>query len=268
MRLSIITINYNNKSGLQKTIESVVAQTYKDFEYIVIDGGSNDGSFNVIKDYEKKISYWVSEKDSGIYNAMNKGIVQAKGKFCLFLNSGDWLVDRDILDRVFSLKSEEDIVYGNILKVYSATKIECDKAPQRSVLTLADMFFSTLNHPSTFIKRRLFDEYGLYNEEYQIVSDWAFFLKVIGVYNVSVKYIDVDISCYDMTGVSSSNGKLVRQERETELKKTLPGRVYKDYQQMAEYRWKARTYDKIVSQKPLWYLMSIYNKLFGYILWK
>jgi glycosyltransferase involved in cell wall biosynthesis len=266
-KLSIITINYNNLAGLKKTMPSVLEQTFTDYEYIVIDGLSTDGSSEYVKSFNDKLSYWISEKDKGIYSAMNKGIVKAKGEYCLFLNSGDRLADRDVLGNVFSSEFGEDIVYGNILKVCSTDKIERDKAPQRSVLTLADMFFSSLNHPGTFIKRKLFDEYGLYNEEYKIVSDWAFFLKVIGVHNVPVKYIDVDISYYDMTGISSENGRLAAEERELELKKALPGRVYSDYKQMAENLWKVRTYDKIVNQKALWYFISAYNKLFGRPLW-
>lgn len=267
MKLSVITINFNNKLGLLKTIESVLSQTYKNFEYLIIDGGSTDGSKDIIEKYSNKITYWVSERDKGIYNAMNKGIKQAKGEYCLFLNSGDYLIDSNVLEKVFSQNFDEDIVYGNILKEYSSGKIEQDKYPQRSELTLADLFFSSLNHPSSFIKRKLFDQYGLYNEEYKIVSDWAFFFKVIGIYNVPVKYIDMDISCYNMAGISSNSGDIGERERQMELKKALPDRVYRDYQQMAEYRWKVRTYDKIVSQKPLWYFISIYNKLFGRPLW-
>ena len=89
MRLSIITINYNNREGLRKTIESVVNQTYRNFEYIIIDGGSTDGSVEVVKEYADRISYWVSEPDNGIYNAMNKGVLAANGKYIQFLNSGD-----------------------------------------------------------------------------------------------------------------------------------------------------------------------------------
>jgi glycosyltransferase involved in cell wall biosynthesis len=266
-RISVITINYNNLAGLQKTVASVIAQTYRNFEYIIIDGGSTDGSKSLIEKNADKISYWVSEKDKGIYNAMNKGILKAKGEYCLFLNSGDWFVNPDVLENVFTSDPQESIVYGNILKVYSPHKIETDKEPQRSTLTLADMFFSTLNHPASFIKRSLFDKFGLYNEEYKIVSDWAFFLNVIGIHNVPVKYVDIDITCYDMSGISSSDSELAAKERETELKKTLPERVYVDYQQMAEYRWKVRTYDRIVKQKPLWYLISAYNKVCGRCLW-
>ena len=111
--LSIITINRNNAAGLRKTIESVVSQTYTDFDYIIIDGASTDESVDVIKEYADRITYWVSEPDTGIYNAMNKGILKANGEYCLFLNSGDWLYDNDVLNDVFSISPTEDIVYGN-----------------------------------------------------------------------------------------------------------------------------------------------------------
>ena len=100
-QLSIITINYNNLAGLQKTFESVFNQTFQDFEYIVIDGGSTDGSKELIEQYHDKIDYWVSEPDSGIYNAMNKGIVRANGEYLQFLNSGDSLLGENILKNVF-----------------------------------------------------------------------------------------------------------------------------------------------------------------------
>ena len=92
-KISVITINYNNKSGLEKTIQSVISQTYFELEYIIIDGGSSDGSIDVIKKYENKIDYWISEQDKGIYNAMNKGIAQAHGEYCNFMNSGDCFHD-------------------------------------------------------------------------------------------------------------------------------------------------------------------------------
>ena len=111
-KLSIITINLNNAAGLRKTIESVVNQTFTDYEYLIIDGGSTDGSVEVIKEFADKITYWVSEPDKGIYNAMNKGILKARGEYLQFLNSGDWLVDNEVLFRVFSLNHFEDILYG------------------------------------------------------------------------------------------------------------------------------------------------------------
>ena len=104
--LSIITINYNNADGLKKTLQSVASQTCQDYEHIIIDGGSTDGSVDVIKEFLKNdayalhVAYWHSKKDKGIYDAMNTGIPHANGKYCLFLNSGDYLADNDVLQRL------------------------------------------------------------------------------------------------------------------------------------------------------------------------
>ena len=111
-KLSVITINYNNKNGLIKTINSVINQTYKDFEFIIIDGGSTDGSLEVIQEYSGQINYWVSEPDNGIYHAMNKGIVMAKGEYCNFMNSGDCFFDEQVLKNAFSHNLSVDIFIG------------------------------------------------------------------------------------------------------------------------------------------------------------
>ena len=118
VKITIITINFNNCEGLGKTIDSVVSQSCHDYEYIVIDGGSTDGSVNVIKDNADNIDYWVSEKDDGIYNAMNKGIDHATGEYCLFLNSGDTLHDCEVIASVVPVL-EADIVVGAIRKCTS-----------------------------------------------------------------------------------------------------------------------------------------------------
>src|SRR6478735_1115877 len=115
IQLSIITINYNNLQGLQKTIESVVSQSFKDFEYIIIDGGSTDGSKVLIEKYSESITYWVSEKDNGIYPAMNKGIQVANGEYLLFLNSGDWFYENTTLSMAIPMLRPFDIVYGNTM---------------------------------------------------------------------------------------------------------------------------------------------------------
>jgi glycosyltransferase involved in cell wall biosynthesis len=113
LKLSIITVNLNNAAGLRKTIESVRAQTFKDFEHIIIDGDSTDESVAVIKKFEDGFSYWVSEPDGGIYQGMNKGTRVAKGEYCLYLNSGDYLYNSKVLEKVFKEKFSEDLVYGN-----------------------------------------------------------------------------------------------------------------------------------------------------------
>ena len=267
LKLSIITINYNNKAGLKKTIQSVVEQTFTNFEYIVIDGASTDGSVDVIEQYADQIAHWISEPDSGIYNAMNKGIKAAKGQYCMFLNSGDWLCSKTVIQEAIDLSIKEDIVYGNMVKVYPDGRQLCDKGPQRDQLTLGDMYFSTINHSSSFIKKELFITFGLYKEEYKIVSDWAFFLKVIGLERVNVKYIDLDINYFDMTGISNTQLKIRYKEKETELKKVMPNHLRPDYEKMAMMSQKARIYDALRTQFLLWNIIRLYNKLFGRPLW-
>lgn len=173
MKLSIITINYNNKHGLQKTINSVISQIYKEFEWIIIDGGSTDGSKELIEQYTDYITYWVCEPDKGIYNAMNKGIEVAKGEYLLFLNSGDYLVSVYTLEHVLCKSFQADIVYGNLL--YDKKKVERAPGFHNDYIACIDLIKGTLFHPSTFIKRELFEKYGYYDETLKIVADWKFF---------------------------------------------------------------------------------------------
>jgi glycosyltransferase involved in cell wall biosynthesis len=200
MKLSIITINKNNVLGLEKTIQSVIGQTYKDFEYIVIDGNSNDGSVDIIKQYADKITYWVSEPDKGIYNAMNKGILQTSGEYCLFLNSGDWLVNDNILSKVFSENLQEDIIYGNIYLIdENEAKTACnfpDKWTFRTFLR------TTIPHPAAFIKKQLFSDISLYDETLNIISDWVFFVIAVVINNKSYIHLPYCISNFKIGGVS------------------------------------------------------------------
>jgi glycosyltransferase involved in cell wall biosynthesis len=122
-KLSIITINYNNADGLQKTIKSVISQTFKNFEYIIIDGHSSDKSIDVIKENENYFAYWCSEKDRGIYDAQNKGIQKAKGDYLLFLNSGDCLENEKVLEKVFALTPKEDLLYGELIFDFGRTTL-------------------------------------------------------------------------------------------------------------------------------------------------
>lgn len=115
MKLSIITINFNNEKGLKKTLESVSIQTYKNFEFIIIDGGSTDNSVNIIKEYQPIITYWLSEPDKGIYNAMNKGIAQAHGEYCIFMNSGDTFYDASTIEKSLPYLDGTAIVSGYTL---------------------------------------------------------------------------------------------------------------------------------------------------------
>lgn len=218
--LTIITVNFNDFEGLKKTLESVATQKSKNFEYLVIDGGSKDNSPSLLNQYKEIITYSVSEPDTGIYNAMNKGIHYANGKYLLFLNSGDILFDDDVVTNVTAyLESNIDCISGNLFYIEKGVSYT-RKHPEK--LTFSYIMSRTISHPSTFIKKELFEVYGYYNEKNKIVSDWEFFFKVLGLNGASYKSIDVTITNFDMTGISSTNHELVLKEKKEVLQRYLP----------------------------------------------
>ena len=231
MRLSIITINKNNKEGLQRTMESVLCkQFFHDFEYIVIDGASDDGSIEVIKHYQDRLAYWCSERDRGIYHAMNKGIAKAKGDYLLFMNSGDCLVE-DCLGRVFTKKDDADFIYGNMIGCLHGNRLAYTAPPlSYETLTFMQFYKSSIGHQATFIRRKLFDKCP-YTENYRIVSDWEFFLKKIVLENSSTRYVDEVICEFDVTGISNNPkfNDVMQKERQEVLRKYIPQRILDDY---------------------------------------
>jgi glycosyltransferase involved in cell wall biosynthesis len=241
-KLSIITINRNNADGLRKTIESVLNQTSESFEYIVVDGNSTDGSVDLIKQYENSSLEhfsWISESDSGIYNAMNKGIRMAKGEYVQFLNSGDFLASNDVTEKMLAylfpspqgegLEVRSSILYGNMLKPFPK-RIHRDKGFAGRQPTMLDFYTGTLNHSPAYIKRTLFDNYGLYDESLRIVSDWKWYLNVIALHGVIPVYRDIDVTVFDMNGISTLNASLDKEERLQVFSGILPVSVLKDYE--------------------------------------
>ncbi len=226
MKISIITINLNNEEGLEKTIISVINQTYTDYEYIIIDGGSTDKSLEIIKKYEKNISCWISEPDNGIYNAINKGIDYAHGDYLNFLNSGDTYYSNKTL---VSIKRylNYDIIAGRWSK---DNEIISDNV--NDDVTMLDLFTNTPNHQATFIKKDLFNN-KKYDENYKLISDWIFIVENIVYQNCTYKSIREIIVNYDGRGISS-NAKLRLYEREKYLKTIFPPRIYKDYCKLVE----------------------------------
>ena len=209
MKLSIITINLNNASGLQKTCLSVVTQTFKEFEWIIIDGASVDNSVDIIKQYLNNVSYWISEPDSGVYNAMNKGINIATGEYFLFLNSGDYLLHPWTLHEVINeikLSKYADVYYTDVL----LSDYQLIKHPK--TITLNFFLKTSINHQNCIIRQKLFKD-ELYNENYKIASDWYFFIK--GFYNNTITYfhIKTNITIYDINGISN-NKKLISERKE------------------------------------------------------
>lgn len=212
-RLSIITVNLNDAAGLQKTLDSVwERQTFPDKEHIVIDGGSTDGSIDVIKGHDDRLAYWVSEPDRGIYNAMNKGISRARGEYLLFLNSGDWLED-DILAPLFSNGMEEDIIYADYNNITEDGKKTRIRMPDE--ITLPGLLLQSLGHPSTLIRRDIISGKG-YREEYRIISDWAFWIEELIINGRSCRHADIAMTNYNLQGISAKKENLekIKAERE------------------------------------------------------
>ena len=306
MKLSIITINYNNAEGLRKTLASVAAQTYADIEHIIVDGGSTDNSVEVIRDYSQSPIAnsheirWISEKDKGIYNAMNKGIKIALGKrivnddhtsspnsliasspyrlsdYIQILNSGDILAAADVTEHMMAalaqqvrgeehpmmqassgtplrlkVKGNENsvaentalspnslitssptengpaIFYGNMIKVNAQGQVVGKSG--YTEYSLRQFYSSTLNHDCAYIRRDLFEEYGLYDENLKIVSDWKWYLQAIGLGRVKPEYVDIDVTIFDDGGISETNLALRNTERRKVLEELLPPAVLWDY---------------------------------------
>lgn len=237
-KLSIITINFNNRDGLRKTIESVVNQTWQDFEYIIIDGGSTDGSVEVIKEFSDRIDYWINEPDKGIYNALNKGVAAAKGEYCNFMNSGDCFYAPDTLEKVFDSAPTADIVCGNTLVG------DQRKLPPKEI-TFEFLFNQSLCHQCAFIRTSLMQKYG-YDERYKIVADRKFFVQALLLENCSYGAVDVDVVRYDITGFSSVNPVPSRLEYAQVLEELVPERIRKDYGRASQGELYGDTdYDKL-----------------------
>lgn len=236
MKLTIITINRNNSDGLRKTIESVISQTYKGFEYIVIDGASTDKSIDVVLSYKDKISYWVSEPDTGIYNAMNKGIRKANGDYLLFLNSGDYLVDETVIESVFVERPQSDIVCCRCNVSQDGKVIWVSNPPQR--VTFATLFFQGLNHQSTFIKRSLLMELGLYDESFKYNADIDFWYRSIILNNASTQRVDVIMTNYNLEGISMTESSTFRFQEEHAKIRNMPilNNIFPDYERWKEER--------------------------------
>lgn len=221
MKFSVITINYNHKEGLNRTIESVIYQTNTDYEFIIIDGGSNDGSVEAIQKHAEKITYWVSEKDNGVYHAMNKGVTHAHGDYCIFMNSGDCFHSPKALEAVAEYK--EDIICGQVSTFPSGH--------HKPTITLVDLMRISLPHQAMFIKRELLVKHP-YDEKYKILSDWKFCIEALILDNCSFRNIEVVLSDYESGGISANSNGLLPIERDQILKELLPPRITADYQRL------------------------------------
>ena len=275
MKLSIITINYNNAEGLRKTLASVASQTYADIEHVIVDGGSTDGSVEIIRQYADNEAIrlkgyeairqenskadkqalspnhlitsspiiWISEKDRGIYDAQNKGIRLAHGEYCYFLNAGDTFCNEHVLELIFKpltfnlspLTSTPDILYGN--------EIIVDGNGQRVGIargvanpSFVDLYNSCMKHQASFIHRELFEQYGMYDDTMRICADFDWFFRVIAFHDdVTLEYKDVDIAYFENTGLSYHAPELCAKERQQILDRYMSKRMQRDYVVLGKY---------------------------------
>jgi len=218
MRITVITVNYNNRSGLDKTIESVCNQTYSDIEYIIVDGKSNDGSQNSIHKLQERINslnfkslICISEPDCGIYDAMNKGIKLSKGDYIIFMNSGDYFSCSTILNDIFrNRKYNEDLLIGRQLYINKLGKKGISPKLRISDFSITYFLSSTIPHQATFIKRDLFEKIGYYDINYKVSADWVFWIKAIIENKCTIKLINERISYMEVGGVSADMEKCYR----------------------------------------------------------
>ncbi len=259
-KVSVITISYNNAKGLLKTIESVVKQDFRDYEYIVIDGGSTDNSKDIIHSFADKITYWVSEPDKGVYNAMNKGIRASKGDYLHFLNAGDIYSSDNILSTIFSKDYSEPLIRTIQICDYGDHQDRWANLGNKEV-TLYDMYVNTMLHQATFIHSSLFEKYGLYDEELKIVADWKFFLKAI-LGGEQTAYVEIESVIFEMYGISTSrsHGELHLKEREQVLNELMPPNTMSDYRRLRQLEYGAYIQELILSNRFYFFVFKIMNR--------
>lgn len=287
MKLSIITINYNNAEGLRRTLASVAAQTYHDIEHIVIDGGSNDESVDIIKEYVQRVNseerrvnsvVWSSEPDKGIYDAMNKGVKKATGDYVWILNSGDMVAAPNVIERMVAaleignrtLENGIDILLGNILRVrgnkreyaplpkaIDDRKIDDRLTPRPMDVSMLTFYSATVPQDAAFVKRDLYEKFGYFDETMKICADWKLFMKMIALGGVQPMYVNIDVVLFDMTGISNANNELRLAERKAYLEKVLPASVRKDYE---VYAFPIKQYQRL-KKHHLWGLVYFLERV-------
>jgi glycosyltransferase involved in cell wall biosynthesis len=218
--VTVVTVVFNRVRYVEETIKAVLSQRYPNVEYIIIDGGSTDGTREIIERYDDRIDYWLSEPDAGLYHAMNKAlaIVDDDDSYVIFSHSDDSLFSPDALAEAIRLGSESDFIYGRIL----VTDPETEKIIGRE-LSLANLALETVPHPATLVRRRVFDEVGMFDTRYSIAADYDFIVRCFQA-GVSRRFVDVTVARTRMWGLSEEKFLLSCTERKDVVRRHFTGK--------------------------------------------
>jgi len=295
---------------LRKTLASVAAQTYRNIEHIIVDGGSTDGSVDIIREYEETIHHtpytihliWLSEKDNGIYDAMNKGIEIALGKrvvdtfnrsersedkikelpdYIWILNSGDSVASADVIERMMTevermnniTNERVPILMGNIVHTFADERKEREKkvknvnalSPRPMDVSMLTFYTGTVPHDAAFVRSDLFEKYGLFDDSMKICADWKLYLDMIALGGIQPLYVDIDVVNFDMSGISNTNNELRLTERRMYLEQVLPASVLKDYD---AYARSIRQYERLKKHHLWGFVTFIERVLFKLEKWR
>lgn len=206
MKISVVTVCYNSEAVIEKTVQSVVNQSFDDFEYIIIDGASTDKTLEIIEKYKDKITKVVSEKDGGIYDAMNKGIVNASGEYVIFLNADDVFLHENVLKLAAEKMTDgKDLYYGDLVFLEKSTgKINNRRQNNVNYIYLCG---GMLFHPTVFASKKLFEKIGNFDTKYRIVADYDWIIRALAKNKASCKYLDMPITIFAEGEGASTNPK-------------------------------------------------------------
>lgn len=249
-KISIITVVLNDEKNIEKTLQSVLSQNYNAIEYIVIDGGSTDRTKEIIENYSRSISKFISEKDLGIYDAMNKGILSATGEYVYFLNSGDTLSNSRIISKVVNSITNEDIICGKT-KILTSDYSYYSRMPPLKYLKKGLM----PHHQAIFVKRKWFMRTRGFDCNFSICSDFDFLCKLY-VCKVNIKYIDLEISIFPCGGVSSNLKQIYLQRRKI---------IKKNFNNYYAYKYYIKKNIIITPIKHTFYLLKMEKLLYKII---
>ncbi len=214
MKITIITVTFNSGKYLEEAINSVIRQTYNNIEYIIIDGGSNDDTLSIIEKYKKYISYYISEKDNGIYDAMNKGILASTGDIIGFLNSDDTFYDSDVVKKIFdSFNDNTDCVIGDIVFVNNKNNLKRNYTSKNFSIKYFE-YGHMPPHPSFYLKKNFYINYGLYDINFKISSDFDLISRLMYKNIINFKIIDLVIVRMRDGGISTKISKKILLNKE------------------------------------------------------